>query len=1168
MTVDLLIVNSIGPGWTLSTAQKGLGGSELEISLVAHALVRRGYSVVVANGVPSQAYEQGVRYVPLASVTPGIEARALWIERMTPPPMGVKTKRIIVRATDVCCAPYDIHKPMLESGQASLVANTQWQADGFAYAKHKILIPPALDCSLGAEPPPEKVPGRFVYASAPMKGLGATIELWRSLKSRHGKVLKKAKLILALPGLSDFYGDMPIPLSEADKAIGISYAASPSLVEYRRLIASAEGLFYVNRMPETFACVAAFAERYRTRTHILCLNGKGGIPEALVNAALVTEDPAAFERDFMLAWQAADTPLRTPTLQVPDRSPDALAALWDDALCLGRASSPAVFASSDPEPEQFKSSALGRAGMHLGLYANDGGQAQRYWAHDRILVGGTILDGQDAAKLKTLGVTHVLSAESERDDTGKWPSGTQARHAWQDDGLDVSEATLHKVFDFSRKVLDESSSILYAHCRMGGSRGPSLAYAACRSALKLSPAESMRLIRQSRGVWTPHLRYIDSIERALTTWQGAKGTLAEAQEAVVEAYRGTPTPQSRADLIHLRPDDPPSCAPESLFPQEDLPENRVPFGPELGARLSLLRESICSGGSEFGLGLSLVSLVASTRAVKVVEIGRFRGFATLALATGLALADEGWREPGPNPRPDVNYDLFLGKRERKLVSIDPFPDAIASSFVERAGLSRYVEMIDKRSDDVDPSALGPIDVLLIDGEHTLGQVQRDIARYVPHVKPGGYFVLHDYYGWYGPSGENGSPIKKAIDTELEGFERLLVDTGFASFVMLRKTKELDPKPTKIPVRKDGRPTVGLVIVAIGREASTVVARAIISAFKMVDAVTVVIDPAGGGAETAEVARHIGADVYLRPTPAIDWDKGIGAIAGARNDALAIAERKTDYVFVLDADDTVEGKLPDTLTHDLYELDIHDANVIYRRIQIWKSGRGFRYSGIIHETLSCQGTCGRISGLKYQRRFGGGHQDSVPASVKYLRHAKLVSKWLIDHPEDARAQFYLAQSYRDAGKPDDAIREYERRIEMTSGNDEERAFSAFQIARIMREQGKDPAQAYIRAFELRPTRAEPLYELAVWLRSDDRKRFALGMLIAKQASAIELPHQDALFIDPSVYQWRSLEEYAIHAYWAGDKRESRRAYEQLRGRVPDGHKAHIEDMLAMCIREGA
>ena len=88
MTVDLLIVNSIGPGWTLSTAQKGLGGSELEISLVAHALVRRGYSVVVANGVPSQAYEQGVRYVPLASVTPGIEARALWIERMTPPPMG------------------------------------------------------------------------------------------------------------------------------------------------------------------------------------------------------------------------------------------------------------------------------------------------------------------------------------------------------------------------------------------------------------------------------------------------------------------------------------------------------------------------------------------------------------------------------------------------------------------------------------------------------------------------------------------------------------------------------------------------------------------------------------------------------------------------------------------------------------------------------------------------------------------------------------------------------------------------------------------------------------------------------------------------------------------------------------------------------------------------
>jgi len=262
---------------------------------------------------------------------------------------------------------------------------------------------------------------------------------------------------------------------------------------------------------------------------------------------------------------------------------------------------------------------------------------------------------------------------------------------------------------------------------------------------------------------------------------------------------------------------------------------------------------------------------------------------------------------------------------------------------------------------------------------------------------------------------------------------------------------------KVPARTDGRPTVGLVLIAVGNEVATVLARAIISAIKIVDAVTVVAD---GGEESMRVARHIGADVHIRPTPKIDWDTGIGAIAGARNEALAIAERKTDYVLMLDADDSLAGDLPQRLDHDIYELEIHDSNIVYRRNQMWRSACRFRYEGIIHETLTCRGSVGKVPGLKYLRRFGGGHQDSVPAAVKYMRHAKLAMKWLIDHPDDSRTQFYLAQSYRDAGKDhwDEAAAAYEKRIGMTTGNDEERGFSAFQIAKMIRERGGDPTAA--------------------------------------------------------------------------------------------------------------
>ena len=278
---------------------------------------------------------------------------------------------------------------------------------------------------------------------------------------------------------------------------------------------------------------------------------------------------------------------------------------------------------------------------------------------------------------------------------------------------------------------------------------------------------------------------------------------------------------------------------------------------------------------------------------------------------------------------------------------------------------------------------------------------------------GGYFILHDYYGWYDAAGNNGSPIKKAIDLDLKGFEQVQIDTGFASFVVFRKTTDMLPRVSRAPKRADGRPTVGLVIIAKGDEGATIIARAIVSAWKMVDAVTVITD---GGPQTAEVCRHLGADVYVRPTPKVDWDRGVGFIAGARNEALAIAEPKTDYVLILDPDDVYTGEIPTTLTADAYEVVIHDGGLRYTRVQMFKSGKGYHYEGIRHEALTFQGTLARLPDLIYHRGHGG-HQDLDPPAIKYSKHAKDFERWLVDHPDDSRAQFYLGQSYRDAGQGD-------------------------------------------------------------------------------------------------------------------------------------------------------
>lgn len=230
-----------------------------------------------------------------------------------------------------------------------------------------------------------------------------------------------------------------------------------------------------------------------------------------------------------------------------------------------------------------------------------------------------------------------------------------------------------------------------------------------------------------------------------------------------------------------------SC--EQLMPTEDLPKNLEPLDGYFGTFFEFLRRGLASGGSELGLPLTLFSLAVSTRASSLVEIGRFKGLSTVALASALKFNDIGWDEPQQHKqRPDVNYAAFEAPRQRRLVSIDPFPTREATQVIEEAGLSEYVLMVNERSDAV--RLTSPIDILFIDGDHSYEGCSQDVLQYVPQVRPGGYFILHDYFGWYDAEGRNNSPIKQVID-ELspERFPRLLVDTGYPSFAVFRRIDE-------------------------------------------------------------------------------------------------------------------------------------------------------------------------------------------------------------------------------------------------------------------------------------------------------------------------------------------------------------------------------------------
>src|SRR3984885_9464333 len=73
-------------------------------------------------------------------------------------------------------------------------------------------------------------------------------------------------------------------------------------------------------------------------------------------------------------------------------------------------------------------------------------------------------------------------------------------------------------------------------------------------------------------------------------------------------------------------------------------------------------------------------------------------------------------------------------------------------------------------------------------------------------------------------------------------------------------------------------------------------------------------------------------------------------------------------------------------------------------------------------------------------------------------------------------------------------------------------------------------AYLKAWQIRPTRAEPLHAIAFRYRVEQRYKFAY--LFAESAAKIPLPEEDRIFVSADIYAWRATDEQAVCASWTG------------------------------------
>jgi glycosyltransferase involved in cell wall biosynthesis len=277
--------------------------------------------------------------------------------------------------------------------------------------------------------------------------------------------------------------------------------------------------------------------------------------------------------------------------------------------------------------------------------------------------------------------------------------------------------------------------------------------------------------------------------------------------------------------------------------------------------------------------------------------------------------------------------------------------------------------------------------------------------------------------------------------------------------------------------------------------------------------------------------------------------------------LALAANKCDWLLFIDADEELgvsDPKFYERLEPGVsYDIEKHHSGTRYAVPHLVDvKHTKWKWEGPVHNylvTVENGRARQRLDAIWIIYHSGeGAKSQGVTPEQKYLRDAKLLEQDLVEHPNSARSQFYLAQSYKHAGPGHEqkAYAAYRKRVTM-NGWVEENFMAQLEVGR-MAVMLEEPEEVILRellaAYEMRPTRAEPLYELARYYRR--KKVYGKSTLFARAGLLVPRPN-DNLFVAQEVYDWRLHDELGVSAYWIGQYAEAKNACEHVLRRASEG-----------------
>lgn len=282
----------------------------------------------------------------------------------------------------------------------------------------------------------------------------------------------------------------------------------------------------------------------------------------------------------------------------------------------------------------------------------------------------------------------------------------------------------------------------------------------------------------------------------------------------------------------------------------------------------------------------------------------------------------------------------------------------------------------------------------------------------------------------------------------------------------------------------------------------------------------------------------------------------------RTDALRSARRAARYSLLLEQYETLapdsEFSWPE-LTADSASVRTRRAGQVSWRKRLVANRVPWRDRGVTTSSLEGEGASSELHLTDLQII------DHRVGMIDHLRDVQAVQAALQVDPGNAGLHHELATACRRAGQDEAAAAAYRRAL-AAGGTAEQVADSMLWTARYLERSDGAPErviQAYLKAWESLPDRAEPLVDLARFCRNQNR--FGLGRMAAGQAITIPLP-REAGWMDEEAYTWRCLDEYAVASYWTDRFADCAWACRQLldAGSVPEEQRGRIEGNLAAAL----